>query len=226
MNIRRKVITISALFFSILSVVNGSEIKQSSRNEIFENPFVVVGFNPKTNILTGYVVALRTTPGKTDECKFIFMGERKKSPMSVLVKNAVSSPLAGIVEPQENSRGELTLDSMQNKLLIKKQALPGDCEWILSFIGEEKIPYDKNVFSISIDGGIPGDWLAVSVIQSKRAFFHKEPDETTVSKAFLVGGDLVYVFEEKAGWYYVKYKMRKKETVGWIRKIDTVQFSP
>ena len=154
------------------------------------------------------------------------MGGSKSKSMPILVKNAVSNTMAGIVEPQKSSQAELILNSAQNKLVIKKQALPGDCDWILPFIGEEKISHDKEVFSIAIDSGILGEWLAVSVIQSKRAFFHKEPDETTVGKAFLVAGDLVYVFEEKAGWYYVKYKMRKKETVGWIRKDDTVQFTP
>ena len=46
----------------------------SGKNEVFDNPFVAVGFNPKNKLLTGYVRGLRTAPGRTDSCEFIFEG--------------------------------------------------------------------------------------------------------------------------------------------------------
>lgn len=36
------------------------------------NPFVAVGVNPATHVVTGYVAALLTAPGKTEACKFVF----------------------------------------------------------------------------------------------------------------------------------------------------------
>lgn len=67
---------VSVLLISLaalsLPITNAANLEQSAQNEIFGNPFIVTGFNPQTNMLTGYVSALRTSPGRTDECKFVF----------------------------------------------------------------------------------------------------------------------------------------------------------
>jgi len=68
-----------------------------------------------------------------------------------------------------------------------------------------------------------GKWISVFAIGSKRAPFYQTTEESSVRKAFLVQGDLVYVYDEKPGWYYVKYEGGNKTTVGWIKKSDTVQ---
>ncbi|MCC2971636.1 SH3 domain-containing protein [Massilia sp. IC2-476] len=39
----------------------------------------------------------------------------------------------------------------------------------------------------------------------------------------MVRGDVVYVYEERPDWYFVRYDNGKRETMGWIRKSDTVQ---
>lgn len=41
--------------------------------------------------------------------------------------------------------------------------------------------------------------------------------------ALLIGlSFLLASYDEKPNWYYVKYSNGKSETVGWIRKVDTV----
>ena len=208
-----------------LPMTNAANLEQSSQNEIFDNPFIVTGFNPQTNMLTGYVSALRTSPGRTDECKFVFSGrsERKNS-LPVSIKNAVNTSVNGNAELTEITKGRVASDGKQKKIIIHHAALPGDCDWILSFIGGEKVIQNGEGFSILIDGGIIGDWLAVYVIRSKRAYFHQSPKESSSGKSFLIAGDLIYVYDEKKDWYYVKFKGRKK-TSGWIKKSDTVQFA-
>ena len=213
------------LIFLILSPgLNAANLEQSSQNEIFDNPFIVTGFNPKTNMLTGYVSALRTSPERTDECKFVFSGrsERKNS-LPVSIKNAVNTPINGNAELMEITKGRVAADGKQKKIILQQAALPGDCDWILSFIGDEKAIQKGEEFSILIDGGIIGEWLAVYVIRSKRAYFHQNPKVSSAARSFLIAGDLIYVYDEKKDWYYVKFKGRKK-TSGWIKKSDTVQF--
>ena len=221
---RASVLLLSLVVLS-LPIANAANLEQSSQNEIFDNPFIVTGFNSKTNILTGYVSALRTSPGRTDECKFVFSGQsERKNALPVSIKNSVNTSFNGNAELIEVTKGRLTSDVKQKKLILHQTALPGDCDWILQFIGGEKIIQSGEVFSILIDDGVIGDWLAVYAIRSKRAYFHKRPEDSSIGKGYLISGDLVYVYDEKKDWYYVKFKGRK-ETSGWIKKSDTIQFA-
>ncbi|MET3117228.1 hypothetical protein AAKU64_001444 [Undibacterium sp. GrIS 1.8] len=205
--------------------VLAADITSSGKNEIFDNPFIVTGFNPNTNVVTGYVSALRTAPGKTDECKFVFFGQVKnKNVVTVFVKNTLDQS-ANQTSVLKDIKAELTADLKQEKLTFNKKTLPGDCEWILPFIGEPKVIEEDKQLSIQIDKSTKLDFLGVYVIRSKRTYFHKLPDEGSIEKTFLVNGDLAYVYEEKEDWYYVKFPGRKKETVGWIKKSDTIQFA-
>lgn len=223
-------ILVSTLMLSIALLAmpmetNAANLEQSSQNEIFDNPFIVTGFNPQTNILTEYVSALRTSPGRTDECKFVFSGKsERKNSLPVSIKNAVNTSLNGNAELTEITKARVLSDGKQNKIIIPPAALPGDCDWILSFVSGEKVTQKEDEFSLLIDGGVIGDWLAVYIIQSKRAYFHQSPKESDAGKRFLIAGDLIYVYEEKKDWYYVKFKGRKK-TSGWIKKSDTIQFA-
>lgn len=213
--------------FAALSIpmTSAANLELSAQNEIFDNPFIVTGFNPQTNILTGYVSALRTAPGRTDECKFVFSGRvKEKNSLPISIKNAVSTSINSSAELMEITKGRVTSDGKQKKITIHQAALPGDCDWILSFISGEKVTQKGEEFTLLIDGGVIGDWLAVYVIQSKRAYFHRSPKVFTAAKSFLIAGDLIYVYAEKKDWYYVKFKGRK-ETSGWIKKSDTVQFT-
>lgn len=67
-----------------------------------------------------------------------------------------------------------------------------------------------------------GDWEKISAIQAKKAYFYSEPSDSTEQKAYLVASDIIHVYEQKPGWYYVRFQGPKKETVGWIKKSETV----
>lgn len=219
---------ITTLFASVLvavnfsaSVASAADIQKSGRTEIFANPFIAIGFNPQTRALTGYVQALRTEPGRTDACQFLFSGKVDKPELVSVVIKEIPGSAAGPVTSVY--RGSITSSAKQQNLLIDPKQLPGDCEWILPTIGEPKVlEIGKNI-SLPIDKSETGAWIGVSVIEAKRAYFHKEPITASKGKAFLVTGDVVYIVEDKSDWLYVKYRGRKKQTAGWIRKTAAVQ---
>jgi hypothetical protein len=43
--------------------------------------------------------------------------------------------------------------------------------------------------------------------------------------AYVIKGDVIYIYDEDAAWYYVKYRNGKNETAGWIKKTDTLQIN-
>ena len=223
--------TIHILFAGALAAANAlalapaasaADIQKSGRTEIFDNPFIATGFNPQTRILTGYVQGLRTAPGKTDACQFIFSAKvDKPGSVAVVIKEV---PASAAKAEATAYRGSITSNARTQNLVIDPKQLPGDCEWILPEIGEPKVLESGRNLSLPIEKSQTGAWIAVNVVASKRAYFHKKPDAGSVCKTFLVAGDVAYVHEEKPGWIYVKYMSKKKETVGWINKADTVQF--
>lgn len=197
-----------------------SDLSISGENNLFDNPFVAYGVNPITKLVTGYLVALRTSPGRTDECRFVFAGNLQQ-PEKFSVKylseadgytGAGSTSLAVV----KNKDGDLNM-------MIKKNQLGGGCEWILPFIGEPRITEKPDEVAISFGGLTRGAWIGVFAIRSERARIHRSADEASDRQAYLIQGDFIHVYAEQQDWYYVKYERRKKTTVGWIKKSDTVQ---
>lgn len=221
-----KIASILLLSIATLSIAmtRAGNLEKSSQNEIFDNPFIVTGFDPDTKIITGYVAALRTAPERTDECKFVFSGRNDgKNSLPVLIKNAVRTSDNETIDSTEVTKGQLTYEAKQKKLIVSQAALPGDCDWIVEFVSGEKTIKNGKELSVLIDDGTPGDWLGVYATRSKRTYIHKKPEESSAGKAYLIAGDLVYMYEEKKDWYYIKDKGRKV-TSGWIKKTDTIQF--
>lgn len=77
---------------------------------------------------------------------------------------------------------------------------------------------------MSLEAKTANDWIGIAAIRSKRALFYGGPDTAAVRKSFLVAGDVVYITEEKPGWYRVRFTHAIRETTGWIKASDTVQF--
>lgn len=217
-----QVFSLALLLSSSLCAFAASDIRTSGRSEITENPFIAYGVNPITHVITGNVIALRTAPGRTDECRFGFAGNvRDLHHVSVKYLSEFASYEA------RGSIGTATIinNSKELSLVIKKDLLAGGCEWILPFIVGPRVAESKDKVFIALSGVVAGDWVGVFSIGSVKARFHGRPDKSVVQDAFLVQGDLIYVYEERPDWYYVKYEGRKKTTAGWIRKSDTVQIN-
>lgn len=208
------------MIFSCSLTATSGEFGVSGANAISDNPFIVYGINPSTQVVTGYLAALRTSPGRTDECKFAFAGNLKNlNNFSVKYLSEIDGfEYGGTMSSAVISRADANII-----IKIRKDQLGGDCEWILPFINEPRVAEDAGQVAISFGSVRPGDWTGVFAIKSVRVPFYRSPDESGINKAYLVQGDLIYVYDERPGWYYVKYAARKKTTVGWIKKSDTVQ---
>ena len=196
----------------------------SATNDFVENPFVAVGVNPATHVVTGYFSARRTAPGGTDACKFLFRGRvGQDGKVRLTIRDALTGQQSAPAQGQQNP-ATLTIAKSSVRIELPETLAPGDCDWILEWVGGPHITKEKRGFTLSVDTGPQDDWIGVAAIRSKRAYFHDAPDAASVRKAFLVAGNIAYVTEEKPGWYHVRFTHAARVTTGWIRKSDTVQF--
>lgn len=197
------------------------ELKRSANTDSWDNPFIAYGYNPKTKITTGYLAALRTSPGRTDECKLVFSGDIGKS-RKFSVKYIAETGPSGNPEPPRKFVASTPANDSWNFKFSKKD-MGGDCSWVLPFVVESEAPANPDDVEVAIKAQNVGDWISVYAIKEKKAHFHGEPDSSTVKKAFVVKGDVIYVYEEQFDWYFVKYNNGKSKTEGWIKKSDTFQ---
>lgn len=200
-----------------------SDLNFSGKNADFDHPSVITGFNPKTKIVTGSISFLRTAPGQTEECRILFASDA--SQQNILNIRFFDAGMEK-AEDRYSAAGKAAIVSgpKGTQISIAKTGLFGNCDWLLAYIGEPAVREQGKALLIALPARAPGDWNGVYVIKSSRAYFHKTPDEGQRKSAFLVSGDIVYVHDETPGWYLVSFQGRSKETRGWIKKADTVQF--
>lgn len=196
---------------------------QSAKNDFIDNPFIAIGVNPTTHVLTGYFSVLRTAPGRTDECKFVFRGViAPDRTVRLSIKDAVLGNQTNLRQ-HSTEFAKLTATADAVHIDLPKSLAPGDCDWLVGWAGGPEIMEREGSFRLAVHTTSSHEWIGVAAIRVKRAFFHTAPDEGAVRKAFVVAGNVVYVLEEKPGWYRVKFTHAAKETVGWIRASDTFQ---
>jgi hypothetical protein len=197
---------------------------RSGSNEFFDNPYMAVGVNPATKVVTGYVMALYSAPGRADACKFVFRGNLTQDGKVLVALKDATPANAGKNAQGGKEAAVLTAAKGTLNLDLPASQVPGDCDWMMGMASSDHLVSDAHGFKLSVDVAPEHDWVGVAVVRSKRAMFHDAPDDKTVRKGFLVAGDMAYVTEERSGWYHVKYVHGKKETAGWIKVTDTIQF--
>lgn len=204
----------SSFGFSVFA----SELEMSGESDKWDNPFLAYGFDPKNKIVTGYLAALRTAPGRTDECKLVFKGKSDRLKVKYLEREWVAAS-------RSESEKSVIVITEKNEPTLKfpRESLGGDCDWILPFtLGSPETETDNTV-TVTMRVPNVGSWIGVYVISSRRAIFHAQPNKTSMRKEYLVRGDVIYVYDERPDWYFVQYENGKKKAVGWIKKADTVQ---
>jgi hypothetical protein len=199
------------------------DLNVSGKNEIFDNPFIVTGFNKTSGVVTGSISATRTAPGETNDCRIVFSGERR-SPDVLKVRYFEVGAENGVENVSKSDQATVLQGVSGLKIKFNKKTIVGECDWILAYINAPSIEQQGSELTVLIPKLKVGDWIGIYTIKSRRANFHKMAGGADVEKAFLVAGDTIYVYEEQPGWYYVKFQGRKKQTAGWIKKADTVQF--
>lgn len=186
---------------------------------------MAVGFNPATGIVTGYLSALYSAPGRADACKFVFRGALTASGTARLsIKDVVPENENGPASTMEGEFALLTTAKGKLRIDLPVSLAPGDCDWIIGMMEGPRVSTNGRTFVVTADTGPASDWVAVATIAAKRAFFHDAPDIRSIRKSFLVAGDVTDVTEEKPGWYRVRFTHAEKQTTGWIKISDTFQF--
>lgn len=199
------------------------DLNVSGKNEIFDNPFIVTGFNKASGVVTGSISATRTALGETNECRIVFSGERR-SPDVLKVRYFQVGAEDGVENVSKIDQATVIQEVSGLKINFNKKKIIGECDWLLAYVNAPSIEQRGSELTVLVPKLKIGDWIGIYAIKSRRANFHKMAVGADVEKVFLVAGDTIYVYDEQPGWYYVKFQGRKKQTVGWIKKADTVQF--
>lgn len=68
---------------------------------------------------------------------------------------------------------------------------------------------------------VTGSWKAIRVVASAKAYFRDDPSAQHPRKAFVVAGNAVRIFEERAEWVRAEYVgARGKRTQGWLKESE------
>jgi hypothetical protein len=191
-----------------------------------DNGTLIIGVNKSMNKLTGYYETSETTGNGTNECQMFFSGkiDQKHNSTDLIMLDAHKGSLGA---KSETFKGKLVLQKNGStfRAMLYPEEKSWSCEWLYDGLPSYVPPKDFNLRDgLEFEFIRNENHIATNVIKVKRAYFHSEPKDSTAGKAFLVAGDLIYIYDENPDWYYVKYQGRKKETVGWIKKSDTIQF--
>jgi hypothetical protein len=207
------------LVFCAVPVANSiaHDLNFSGRNEIFDNPFIVTGFNKASGVVTGSISATRTAPGETNECRIVFSGERR-SPDVLKVRYFEVGAEDGVENISKSDQATVVQGVSGLKIKFSRKKIVGECDWLLTYVNAPSIEQQGSELTVLIPKLKVGDWIGIYTIKSRRANFHKMAGGADVEKAFLVAGDMIYVYEEQPGWYYVKFQGRKSKRQAGSRK--------
>jgi hypothetical protein len=117
--LHNKTAEVFLLFLSVVlfpaSAAHGDEFYLSGESDILENPSVVTGFNKATNVLTGSISAIRTAPGRTDECRILFSG----------IVKAPTSISARFLEKDAADEGQ-SVSRVEKAAVVQERSLEAD----------------------------------------------------------------------------------------------------
>jgi hypothetical protein len=66
-------------------------------------------------------------------------------------------------------------------------------------------------------------WTSLKIISSKRAYIHKSPDPTSITKKYLVSDDVIGILSKKDNWYEFDFVGKNEKNIrGWISADDVV----
>lgn len=223
-SLKKMVFAAFILSVSLTSYSSPSSWPASGKSDHIANPFVIIGFNPETQLLTGFVSAVRIAPGRTDECSFVFSGDLgRSSKLKLAYGHRGDSVAEDSIIRQDALLDYRRVDSPE--LRIKKPIADEDCDWILPFVGQPGINESEREISISLAQREGGDWIGVYAIKSERARFHGAPDQNSARKSYVVRGDVIYVYKWEGDWCYAKFEKNGKATQGWLRKSDILRLA-
>ena len=69
------------------------------------------------------------------------------------------------------------------------------------------------------------EWKFIRIVSSERAYFYNSPDEKERGKSYIIGGDILKVFEVEGDWVKGEYHGSQGITTGWIKESDLYEIN-
>jgi hypothetical protein len=189
--------------FAIYFICSSIAFAYNKGSGIYDD--VVVGVDDN-GMLTGWLQIYRGED-KQFSCVFYLTGRIKENG-----EFDILSWYPGDKEPPIKGKARLTNKDAKPTLSIKMESEPSGCgqcypggltEW-------------SDFTQIS-----SGDWKAIRIVSSEKAFFYKKPDSKTKQKAYLVKFNSLMVDDKKDEFVKAKYKNEHGTiTSGWIKLDD------
>lgn len=186
----------------------------------FYDPAFAIGVDKSSGTVTGYFESStgwdETTKAPRFSCMFFLSGKLQGDAYQI------TTWFPG--EKDNHIKGQLKFVAgakTRAEMRIRLEGEHGGCwnVYPLREMNDDKLPLTRR-----------GEWVAVGVVSSRRAFFHRAPDLQAREKAYLTRGDMILVYKVEQGWVdaeYIKGWMSGEfgqTKRGWIKEADL--FSP
>ncbi len=161
-----------------------------------------MAFNPSTNIVTGYFNSATGYDETTNKPRFtcVFYVEGTIENNTVVVKtyhplNVKEDLKAGTIKLVDNTHFSLQLTDDH-----------GGC-WNVQPFSKEPIAFVLNEKK---------NWIEIRYVIKEKSNFYTQKNDSSISKAYIIKGDLVYIERVEGDWAYCNY-YGTKTTTGWMK---------
>jgi hypothetical protein len=166
---------------------------------------LLLGVDAKSGLVTGWFES-STGEGRQFTCAFSFSGKLK--PGGVEAEISVGHPAQ-----KERVKGTLSLRSRKGRRVValKLSDDPGGCFNVIpNLTGWNEWERTRS-----------GDWTAVRVVSSKKAYFHDQPSAATRGKTYVVRLNVLTTDQVQGEFVHAAYRSDKgRVTAGWVLAAD------
>lgn len=181
----------------------------------YDGGCLFLGFNPQTQVLTGYFECCTGLDERTNKplfcCMFLLYGKKAGSTYQIKTWYPGDTP-AEVIE------GELTFGDFEGPAVhVKlKERPPGSMAYNFDPVKGNYLTLDES-----------RHWLEIRMVSAPRAYFHQGPDSRSKKAVYVVRNDVVKVLKKQGNWVLTEFEKEKgKLTRGWIREDDLFPLHP
>jgi len=202
----------SLFLFAFISVLfSCSKPNLQPNTGIYDEGLIIV-FDPIDSVISGYYENYsgwnESSSSPKFSCTFYFSG-KVGSELGINIK----SWYPGNPDVKSIINGDLKLSDDLKSLSIRLESEHGGCWNVQHFADGEFVPFyfTKNT-----------KWKDIRVVKSEKTYFHKEANDSSKRKAYVISGDVLKVVKVQNEWLLVEYKnnISDKGTSGWVKAGD------
>lgn len=191
-----------------------------------------IGAAAQADELRSGVYALRSVPGTQLDYRKLYLAVDNGN-VTGFFDNPFTAPAANNPDRDPTCRF----------LLKSTSVTPNQVDFATQFSGDRGQPISvsssaKGVWSVHVRGDLPNcdvptistgdsltisaarDWIGFAAVASRRTRLYLRPDDSSVTKAYLVKDDVVAVLARKDEWVQVDYFARGTDLIRWIKRSD------